>query len=175
MGGEADLRDFTRRAAPSSERLCPAAAAGWHRFRNTRPREGRMATHGNPRARPLGQLFSDLGRQLRELVTDEVALAKAEVREKADQVSGSARLFGLAVALAHAGGLTLVAAVVLGLMAAFALSAWVASLIVAVLLLAAAGGLFLAGRAQFRRRPLAPRQTIDSLKENVEWLKSHAR
>ena len=134
-----------------------------------------MVTQGDARERPLGELVSDLGRQFRELVTEEVALAKAEVREKADQVTGAARLFGMAAALAHAGGLTLVAAVVLGLMAAFALSAWVASLIVALLLLAAAGGLFLAGRGQLRSRPLAPRQTIDSLKENAEWLKNHAR
>jgi hypothetical protein len=73
-----------------------------------------------------------------------------------------------------AGVLALVATIVLALIEA-GLPAWASALVVAVLF--AEGGYLLirAGINALQPETLAPRQTIDTLKENAQWLKSQAR
>ena len=88
--------------------------------------------------RSLKRLVSDLGTDAGLLVRQEIALAKAELKEKA-------ALFAGAGLLAYAGLLVLFAAIVLGLIA-IGVVAWLAALSVGVLVLL--GAFLLVQRAQ---------------------------
>jgi uncharacterized membrane protein YqjE len=125
-------------------------------------------------SRPLGELVEQLSADVRELVRAELALAKAE-------------LLGSVRRMAVAAGLAAVAAVVgllaLGTLAATAVialanvwPAWLAAL-VAALVLAALAGIMMISCLKIGRRAVPPKpvETIESLKEDVEWVKTRAR
>src|SRR6476659_436519 len=81
--------------------------------------------------RSLGDLFTELARETSTLVRQEVQLAKAEVTESATS-AGRASGFLLACgAVAYAGFLAVLAAIILGLWDA-GLQAWQAALLVGI-------------------------------------------
>lgn len=125
------------------------------------------------RERPIGEVASQLMRDLSLLVRQEVQLAKAEMREKGRIVLPGVGMIGGAglVALCAAGALT--AFLVLAL--AEAMDAWLAALIVGVLLAAGAAALAWAGKQRVEEAgsPL-PEQTIETVEEDVQWVKEQA-
>lgn len=134
-----------------------------------------MATDdGTARDSTLTELVERLSHDARELVRAELALARAEL-------VAAARRLGLAAALVAVGALCGLAA--LGALTATAiialanvLPAWAAALIVAVALAALAGSMVVAGVVVGRRSmPPAPAETLESIKEDVSWLKTRAR
>ena len=131
-----------------------------------------MAQEKNERT--LGELFADLSRDTRTLIQDEVRLAKTELSE---QASAMGRGAGVAVGgglIAYGGLLALIAAVVLGLIAA-GLPPWAGALLGGI---AAAGAGYLlvrAGLATIRAISIAPRKTVETLKEDAQWLKEQTR
>lgn len=123
--------------------------------------------------RSLGQLFSELSADLSDLMRKEVMLAQAEITEKAAKTAKGA-------GMAAAGGFVAYAGVILLLLAiAFLLSQWMATWIamgiVAVLTLVVGLILLQVGVGRIKTTELKPEQTIDSLKENVEWAKEQVR
>jgi hypothetical protein len=125
------------------------------------------------RERPIGDLVKQLADQTSILVRREIDLAKAEVTQKGKEAGKGAGVLagGAVVALLGAG--TLVAFLVLLL--SHAVVDWLAALIIAVLLLALAAALALVGRNRLRRAtPPAP-QTVETVKEDVQWAKTRTR
>lgn len=117
-----------------------------------------------------GELVRQLSEQTARLVRDELALAKVEMTEKAKHVGLGAGLFGGAGVLALYGVGALVATVILAL--AEVLPAWLAALIVTVVLFAVAGVATLSGKRQVNDgTPVAPEQTIANVKQDVETVK----
>src|SRR5436190_8880168 len=111
----------------------------------------------------LGRLATEQGSRL---VRDELQLARLEMSAKAKRFGTGAGLFGGAGFVALYGLGVLVATLILLL--ALVLPAWLAALIVAVVLFAVAGVMALLGRGQFRRvTPATPEQTLDNLKADV--------
>lgn len=86
-----------------------------------------------PRDRSLKQVVNDLRGDVSLLVRQEIALAKAELKEKARTVAKKAALFAGAGLLGYTGLLVLVAALVLGLIA-LGVAAWLSALLVAVVI-----------------------------------------
>jgi len=126
------------------------------------------------RERPIGDIAAQLMRDVSLLVRQEIALAKAELREKGKVALPGIGMIGGAgvVALCAAGALT--AFLVLAL--STFLDAWLAALIVGAALVAVATGLALAGKERVEDAgALLPEQTIENVKEDAEWLKEHAR
>jgi uncharacterized membrane protein YqjE len=126
------------------------------------------------RERPTSELLKDLSQQTGTLVRQEVELAKAELAQKGKELgAGAGLLIGAAVvALLALGALTacLIAAL------ASAVATWLAALIVAVVYLAIAGVLAVVGRGRIQKAaPPAPEQTIETVKEDVQWAKTRAR
>jgi hypothetical protein len=119
--------------------------------------------------RSLGELFADLSRQTSELVRQEVNLAKAEMTQKAREVGKDAGFIGAGGALAYAGLLVILAAIVLLL--GIWIPMWLSALIVGVVVVAVGGFLILRGRDGLTKTNLAPQQTVDTLKEDVRWAK----
>ncbi|TMM35670.1 MAG: phage holin family protein [Actinobacteria bacterium] len=114
------------------------------------------------------------GDQLTRLVRDELQFARMEMSVKARRFGVGAGLFGTAGVVAMYGIGVLIATAVLLL--ALVLPAWLAALIVAVVLFAVAGVLGLLGRGQIRRgSPATPEQTLNSVKADVQTVTEAVR
>jgi len=125
------------------------------------------------RERPLGDLVKQLAEQTSTLVRQEVELAKAEVAQKGQQAGKGAGLLGAAavIGLLAAGALTAFLIMLLD----GALANWLAALVVAVVFGAIAAILALQGRNRIRAAtPAKPEQTVETVKEDVEWAKTRA-
>lgn len=131
--------------------------------------------------RSVGALLKELGREGSMLVREEVALAKAEMREKVAAYERNA------AAIAIGGGL-LLAALLLGaealtrgltviLEAAFGLdiAVWLAPLVLAVLLFAIGMGMVKKGAAAIRHEGVVPHRTMETIKEDKEWVERKVR
>ena len=125
------------------------------------------------RDRPIGEVARDLTKDLSLLFRQEVELAKTELREKAQLlVPGIAMLGGaLVLALAVVGALT----TTLILALATFLDDWLAALVAALVVGAMAFALVQIGRSRLKAagKPV-PEQTIETVKEDVEWAKTRA-
>jgi preprotein translocase subunit SecF len=125
--------------------------------------------------RSLGELFAELSRETGTLIRKEVELARVEMSERLSRVGRHAAFIGVGGAIAYAGVLALVAALVLLLVGVFELSAWVSALIVGVLV--AVVGFIMINSAvnALKRESVKPTETIRTLKENAEWAKSQTK
>jgi hypothetical protein len=117
----------------------------------------------------LGELFSDLTADMSALMRDELSLAKVELKEEITKAGRAGGMFGGA---ALAGYMTIV---LLSFAAAWGLAelmavGW-AFLIVGVVWGVAAAILYFRGRDALRTVHPKPEQTIDTLKEDVQWAK----
>jgi len=119
--------------------------------------------------RSLGELFGDLAGQTGALVREEVALAKAELTQNATRAGKDVGVLVIGGAVAYAGLLALLAAVILGL--ATALPAWLAALIVGLVVVGIGAALLQRGRAALAHLDLAPRQTLATLTADVDAVK----
>lgn len=120
--------------------------------------------------RPLGELFSDLSSQVSRLVRDEVRLARAELSEKASNAGRGAVFMGAGAALAYAGLLALLAALIIGL-GQLGVPWWLSALIVGAVVLGAGYLLLQRGMAAMKPAQLTPSRTIRSLSEDGQWAK----
>jgi membrane protein len=125
-------------------------------------------------ARSVAELTKELLRNVSELLRREIELAKVELAEKG-------RRLGTGIALAAVGGVILLA--MLGALTATAilalattLDAWLAALIVTIVAGVLGAVVLLAGvRALKRGTPPVPDQTVDSVKEDIAWVKTRAK
>ena len=119
--------------------------------------------------RPVSDVFQDIVRNLQEMVRSEIRLAKVEIRGEVKQAVSSG-------AWIAAGGVAAMSAWIFLLWAlAYALatrmSMWAATLIVALVMAAAAGALIMNGIRRAKRVHLIPERTVESVKENLAWMK----
>lgn len=119
--------------------------------------------------RPLGELFSDLVTETTTLVRNEVALAKVEMTQKATAVGRNIGSLVIGGAIGYAALLALCAAAILLL--ALAVPAWLAALIVGVVVAVVAWVLISKALTTLRNMDLKPRETVESLKEDAQWIK----
>lgn len=118
----------------------------------------------------LGQLFSELSQETSTLVRQEVALAKAEMSQKAAEVGRDVGFLAAGGFVAYAGFLALIAAIIVGLGQA-GVSWWLSALIVGIVVAAIGGALVWTGLQRLKRVSMAPTNTIETLKEDGEWAK----
>jgi drug/metabolite transporter (DMT)-like permease len=118
--------------------------------------------------RSLGDLFAELSRETSVLVRKEVELATTELTAKARIAGAHVGTVAAGGALAHAGLLVLLAALVIGL-TQLGMEAWLSALIVAVLTIGLGYLMVNKGLSSLRRTSVAPTQTIESLKETTSW------
>jgi len=122
----------------------------------------------------VAELLKQLSEQTSRLVRQEMELAKAELQVKGKRAGIGAGMFGGAgiFGLYAVGALT--ATAILGL--ATAVAAWLAALIVTVVLGAIAGVLALQGKQKVEQAtPPVPEQATESVKEDVQYTKSRAQ
>lgn len=124
--------------------------------------------------RSTGELVKDLSNQVSLLARQEIELVKAEMAEKG-------RKAGLGLGLVAAAGVsallalgTFTACVVLALDGA--MPAWLAALIVALAWSVVAAVLASVGKQKVEQAGTpVPEQTVESVKEDIKWLKDQTR
>jgi hypothetical protein len=121
----------------------------------------------------LGECFSNLTRQASELIHEEVELAKTEITRGASRMGKGAVMLAGAAAVGYAGLLALVATCIILL--ALVVKLWIAALIITALVLAVAGFLAMTGLKQVKAAQLAPKQTMQTIQEDVRWAKAQTK
>jgi hypothetical protein len=121
----------------------------------------------------LGELFAELTREMTTLVRQEVALATTELGHTASRVGRELGFLALGGAVAYAGLLALVAAAILLL--ALVIPIWSSALVVGLVVAGVGYLLVRRGLDALRRTDLAPRQTLQTLKEDAAWAKEQTR
>ncbi len=119
--------------------------------------------------RSLGELFAELSRESSVLVRQEMALAKTELTQKGAKVGKDIGFLAVGGAIAYAGLLALIAALIL-ILATF-MPAWIAALVVGLVVAGAGYFLVQKGLKALKQENLTPQQTIDTLKEDTAWAK----
>lgn len=118
--------------------------------------------------RSIGDLLAELSRETSELVKKEVELATTEMTAKARKAGSHVGVAAAGGALAHAGLLVFLAALVLGL-SELGITPWLSALIIS-LLTVGVGYLFVnKGLAGLRSTSVAPTRAMESLKEDARW------
>ena len=122
----------------------------------------------NADERSLGELFAELSRETSVLVRKEVELATTEMSSKLKVAGTQAGIVAAGGALAHAGLLVLLAAIVIGL-TQLGMPAWLAALLVALAVMGVGYMLVNQGLSKMRSTSFTPVQTMETLKENATW------
>lgn len=130
-----------------------------------------MAQQQLAREQPsLGDLFSDLAAQTGKLIRQEAALAKSELTDKASAAGKDIGMIAAGAFVGYAGLLAVVAGVVVLL--AYAIPLWASALVVGLALGIAAFFLVSSGLSHIRSANWAPQESIESIKEDAQWLKN---
>lgn len=123
--------------------------------------------------RSLGELFSTLANDTTSLVRQEVQLAKIELGRKAAEVGKQIGLVALGGAVAYAGLLAIIAALIL-LIGQY-IPVWLSALIIGFVVMGI--GYFLSQQHLNALKHLdpTPRATVETLKQGKEWAKEQVR
>lgn len=125
--------------------------------------------------RSLSSLISDLTQQTYTLVRKEAALAKAEMSQKVSQLGAGIAALAIGGAVAFAGFLVLLEAVVAKLAEALPPDSanWLSPLIVGAAVAIVGVILLMIGRSNLDAQNLLPQRTINSLQRDRELAKEH--
>ena len=117
----------------------------------------------------LGRLFRDLADDISDLTRKEIELARTETMEKVANASKAVATMAAGGFIAYAGLLFLLAAAVL------VIATWVPYWLSAVIVggVAVIVGLIMlqGGRSALQNTNITPEKTVDTMKENAQWVK----
>lgn len=131
------------------------------------------AAGARARDESIGQLIGEVAGDVSKLFRQEVALAKAELKEEAAKAGKAGGM------LAGAGFAGYMVAVLLSLAAVFGLDAvmplgW-AAVVIAIVWAAVGGVLYTMGRNRAKEVDPVPRQTVETLREDAQWVRDQTR
>jgi hypothetical protein len=118
----------------------------------------------------IGELIGNISSDLSQLFRQEVELAKTEIRQEASKAGKAAGMLGAAGFAGYLAVVLLSFAAVFGL--ANVMDGGWAALIVAVVWAVVGGVLYAAGRKRLKTVDPMPRRTVDTIKEDAQWLKN---
>jgi uncharacterized membrane protein YqjE len=127
-----------------------------------------------PEGPPLGELLRQLAQDSAVLVRQEIALAKVEVQQNVKHVVRDVSMITVGAVLAAVGGLVLVAFLVI-LLGSVLNNYWLGALIVGALFVIVGGALAMANLKRLQKEEVAPTRTLETLKEDKQWLQSEIR
>ena len=121
--------------------------------------------------RSIGELFGQLSQDMTLLVRQEIQLARTEMSDKLSRLAANLVSVAAGGFVAYLGGLALVAAVILALRDLANISLAVSALIVGAVLAVIGWVMLQRGLKEMKRVDLAPRRTVETLKDDVQWAK----
>lgn len=123
--------------------------------------------------RPIAAVLADIVGNVQDIVRSELRLATVELQAQAVHAGRSGGLMAAAAVFGlYALGLLLALAV---LLLARVLDVWLATLVVLVAVTLVGGTLALLGMLHWRKVHLKPEKTVETVKENVSWLKAQTK
>lgn len=125
-----------------------------------------------PETKPVSELISDGLAQFSRLVRSEIALARAEMADKARQVARGGAMLGLAAFLALPALFILMMALAAGLHE-LGIAWWLSYLVTAVIGFVVAGILAMLGMNRLKAEALLPNRTINQLHRDAATMKEH--
>lgn len=121
--------------------------------------------------RSIGELFGQLSQDMTLLVRQEIQLARTEMSDKLSRLATNLISVAAGGFVAYLGGLALVAAAILALRDLANISLAVSALIVGAVLAVIGWVMLQRGLKEMKRVDLAPRRTVETLKDDVQWAK----
>ena len=121
--------------------------------------------------RSLGRIIKDLSADFSTLFRSEIALLKLEVKDTVTKLGGGSAFFAGALFLGLFGLAFLFVTITLGLVA-LGVPAWLSSLIVTIVLFAAAAVLAFMGKKKFAAVEFVPNDSVQQIKSDIESIKS---
>jgi len=138
-----------------------------------------MASYPNTQGqgRSLVGLFSDLFRETSTLVHEEAQLAKAEISEKVSQLGAGVAAIAAGGAILFAGFIVLLFAAVnaLAMFLPPEHAAWLAPLIIGLIVMIAGYVSLSKGRKELKAESLKPSRTMESLRRDTQLVKEHLK
>ncbi|RIK38051.1 MAG: phage holin family protein [Chloroflexi bacterium] len=119
--------------------------------------------------RTLGELLTDLTTDFSSLMRKEIQLARVETMEKVNQATQSIVWIVAGGMIAYAGFIALVIAGIVGLAAFMPL--WLSALILGLVLVIVSAILIQSGRSSLKEMSVVPEKTVESIKEDAEFVK----
>ena len=117
----------------------------------------------------IGDLFSQLANETSLLIRQEISLAQTEMTQKAVTVGKNIGFLAVGGAIGYIALMAIVAAIIVGL--ANFIPLWLSALIVGIVIAIVAAILISSAIKSLKKADLAPQQTIETLKEDAQWLK----
>ena len=133
------------------------------------------ALSGTNQESQVRDLLKQLAGDGSDLVRNEIALAKLEMRDMARELAVDSAKLGTALGLALSGGLVLMAAAVIGLGHLLGGRFGLAALIIGAVMLLVGGILARGGIDGLRNMPRKPEQTAASLRRDKQWVRHELR
>lgn len=127
----------------------------------------------DPQDQSLGELFGRVTSDLSALVREEMQLAKVEIKQDLRTAGKAGGMFGGGALTGYLSLLFVSVALALGL--STFLWDWLAFLIVGLLYAIAAAVLLANGRKKAKQVDPVPQQTVETLKEDVQWAKTRTK
>ena len=119
--------------------------------------------------RSVADVLQDILRNVQDILRSEIRLAKAEIRQEATQAAAAAVWMTIGVVGLLSAWMFLLWTAVYAL--ATVLPIWAATLVTTVAMAGVGGVVITAGLRRFARIKPMPERTIESLQENLEWMK----
>jgi uncharacterized membrane protein YqjE len=126
-----------------------------------------------PESRSLSEIVQDILADIQNIIRAEIRLARTELNEKAQKIKLAAGFFGVAAIFGLMGAFCFLAACVAAL--ALVMPFWLSALLIAIALFAMAAGAYIAARNRFAKVDAVPHQTVETVKEDIEWAKQRTR
>jgi len=123
--------------------------------------------------RKVSDVLQDIVGNIQQIIRSEVVLAKVEIKEKAQRASKPAAVMATGTVLGLYGVGFLLLALVYGL--SLAVPPWLAALLVGGALAIAGGILVGKSRRALKEIDPIPKNTVATLKENVQWAKDQMK
>lgn len=123
--------------------------------------------------RSIGELIAELSRETTTLVRQELQLAKVEMSQKASRAGKNVGFLVVGGVVAYTGLLAIIAAVIIVLGNVIAL--WLSALVIGAVIAAVGLVLVIKGVNTLRQEDPTPQETIETLKEDREWLRDQTR
>ena len=119
--------------------------------------------------RSISDVLQDILRNVQEMVRSEMRLAKVEIREEVRRAISSSVWIAAGAVVAVSAWLFLLWTLAYAL--ATRMPMWAATLVVSVVMAASATVLIMGGIRRAKRIQAIPERTVESVKENLEWMK----
>jgi hypothetical protein len=114
-----------------------------------------------------GAIVQDMLRDASDIVQGEIRLAKAEMAEKVQKAGKAGGFMGGAALCGLLAAICLTATCVAAL--ATVMPLWLAALLMCLFLICAGAAFYHGGRLKLKTLDTVPHQTVESIRENLQW------